>query len=314
MQGLKDTEGLFSAVPLGALSVLKRLEDAGHEAYIVGGSVRDILLGKIPSDFDITTSARPNETEEVFSDLHMIETGLKHGTVTVVSDGEPYEITTFRADGEYKDGRRPESVFYSDDLTTDLERRDLTVNAMAYSPKTGLIDVFGGSEDLKNGVLRAVGDPERRFTEDALRILRALRFSAVYGFRIEDGTALAAKRLCGRIALLSGERVFSELKKLICGDYAERILMEFPEIICEVLPELKPAVGFSQYNPHHVYDVYTHSVKALSYVKTTLCFVFRRLCTILESPRPFRAERTGSDIFTDIRKRAFVWRALRLRV
>lgn len=257
-------QGLIK-VPNGALSVLERLENAGYEAYVVGGCVRNALLGITPDDFDITTSARPEETEKVFSELRTVETGIKHGTVTVILNGEPYEITTFRADGEYTDGRHPESVSYSDSLETDLARRDFTVNAMAYSPKRGLVDVFGGREDLRNGVLRAVGDPDKRFTEDALRILRALRFASTYGFRIEKKTADSAKRLAGRISLLSGERVFSELKKLLMGDFCEQILLDFPEIVCEALPELRPSVGFDQHSPHHVYDVYTHSVKAVSY-------------------------------------------------
>lgn len=290
-------EKLFDAVPRGALSVLERLENAGYEAYIVGGCVRDILIGKTPSDFDVTTSARPEETERVFSELRTVETGLKHGTVTVISDGEPYEITTFRADGEYTDGRHPESVCYSEKLETDLERRDFTVNAMAYSPKRGLVDIFGGARDLKNGILRAVGDPERRFTEDALRILRALRFSAVYGFEIERSTAEAAKRLSGRIELLSGERIFSELKKLICGDSAEKVMLEFPDIICKALPEFTPTVGFLQHNPHHVYDVYTHSVKAMSYVKNDVVLRLAALMHDLGKPSTFSLDADGVGHF-----------------
>lgn len=290
-------ENIFDDIPSGALSVLERLESAGYEAYIVGGCVRDLLLGKTPSDFDITTSARPEETETVFSGLRTIETGLKHGTVTVVLDGEPYEITTFRSDGEYKDGRHPESVTYSDSLEDDLARRDLTVNAMAYSPKRGLIDVFGGRDDLESGVLRAVGDPDRRFTEDALRILRTLRFSATYGFEIEESTARAAERLSGRIELLSAERVFSELKKLLCGDYAERVLLGFPSIICKVLPELEPTVGFLQHNPHHVYDVYTHSVKAVSYVRSDPVLRLSALMHDLGKPSTFSMSEDGVGHF-----------------
>lgn len=289
-------QGLIK-VPNGALSVLERLENAGYEAYIVGGCVRNALLGITPDDFDITTSARPEETERVFSELRTVETGIKHGTVTVILDGEPYEITTFRADGEYTDGRHPESVSYSDNLETDLARRDFTVNAMAYSPKRGLIDIFGGREDLKNGVLRAVGDPDKRFTEDALRILRALRFAAVYGFQIEQKTAHSAKRLAKRISLLSGERVFSELKKLLMGDFCEQIMLDFPEIICEALPELKPTVGFEQHSPHHVYDVYTHSVKAVSYSPKDAAIRIAALLHDVGKPETFVFGKDGAGHF-----------------
>ena len=284
-------------VPRGALSVLKRLENAGYEAYIVGGCVRNAFLGITPDDFDITTSARPEETERVFSDLRTVETGIKHGTVTVISDGEPYEITTFRADGEYTDGRHPESVSYSDNLETDLARRDFTVNAMAYSPKRGLVDIFGGIDDLKNGVLRAVGDPDKRFTEDALRILRALRFASVYGFEIEQKTAASAKRLARRISLLSGERVFSELKKLLVGDFCERVLLDFPEIICEALPELRPTVGFDQHSPHHVYDVYTHSVKAVTYSPKDAVVRIAALLHDVGKPETFSIGKDGAGHF-----------------
>ncbi len=284
-------------VPNGVFSILERLENAGFEAYIVGGCVRDVLLGRTPSDFDVTTSARPEETEKVFEGLRTVETGIKHGTVTVISDGEPYEITTFRADGEYTDGRHPESVSYSDSLETDLARRDFTVNAMAYSPKRGLVDIFGGREDLKNGVLRAVGEPDKRFTEDALRILRALRFAATYGFEVEQKTAISAKKLAGRISLLSGERVFSELKKLLMGDFCERILLNFPEIICEALPELRPTVGFEQHSPHHVYDVYTHSVRAVTYSPKDASLRFAALLHDVGKPETFAIGKDGAGHF-----------------
>ena len=289
-------QGLIN-VPIGALSILERLENAVYEAYIVGGSVRDALLGRTAGDFDITTSARPEETERVFADLRTVETGIKHGTVTVISDGESYEITTFRADGEYTDGRHPESVSYSDSLETDLARRDFTVNAMAYSPKRGLVDIFGGREDLKNGVLRAVGEPTRRFTEDALRILRALRFASVYGFKIEPETAFSAKSLAHRIKLLSGERVFSELKKLLMGDFCEQILLDFPEIICEALPELKATVGFDQHSPHHVYDVYTHSVKAVTYSPKDASVRLSALLHDAGKPETFAIGKDGAGHF-----------------
>ena len=172
-------------IPEGALFVLNRLTQAGYEAYLVGGCVRDMLMQEEPKDYDVCTSALPHEMQAVFADCHVVETGLKHGTLTVVVNHEPYEATTFRVDGEYTDSRHPDSVNFVSDVKEDLARRDFTVNAMAYHPDTGLIDPFGGQEDLKAGFIRCVGDAETRFGEVALRILRALRFASVYGFAIE---------------------------------------------------------------------------------------------------------------------------------
>ena len=247
-----------------AKAVLKRLRDSGYEAYVVGGSVRDSLLGLIPHDYDVTTSALPEVSKALFEGFTVVETGIKHGTVTVVINGEPIEVTTFRCDGDYSDGRHPENVSFTGDLSEDLKRRDFTVNAMAYSEEGGLVDLFDGRSDLENGIIRTVGDPEERFTEDALRILRALRFASTYDFKIEKETEKAIRKLRGSLSLLSAERIFSELKKLIVGKGAERILLEYPEVITEILPELKEAVGFDQRTPYHLYDVYTHTVKTLA--------------------------------------------------
>ena len=173
-------------IPEYAESVLERLEQNGEEAYIVGGSLRDSLLGKAASDYDVATSALPERTLEIFSDYRVIATGLKHGTVTVMSDGKPIEVTTFRVDGGYSDSRHPDSVSFTRSIEEDVSRRDFTVNAMAYSQRRGLVDLFGGRDDLAKGIIRAVGDPERRFDEDALRIMRAFRFSAQLDFEIEE--------------------------------------------------------------------------------------------------------------------------------
>ena len=198
--------------------IIERLESRGHKAYIVGGSVRDIVIGREPNDFDVTTSALPEETLAAFEDFRTIPTGLKHGTVTVLSDGKPVEITTFRIDGKYLDSRRPESVEFTDDVTADLSRRDFTVNAMAYSHSRGFIDPFGGRADIKNGVIRAVGNPEKRFGEDALRIMRAFRFSAQLGFSIEEETLRAAGELAEKLENIARERIAVEFLKLICSD------------------------------------------------------------------------------------------------
>lgn len=239
------------------------LQSAGFEAYAVGGCVRDSLLGKTPNDWDITTSAKPEDMKSVFADFHCIDTGIKHGTVTVVIDGEPLEITTFRLDGEYEDNRHPKSVTFTSNLGADLGRRDFTVNAMAYSKKTGTVDLFGGQNDLKNKIIRCVGDPDRRFNEDALRILRALRFASALDFEIEEKTAQSLLKNCALLGNISEERIAKELLKLVCGKGAKRILTDFAPVLFEILPELQPMYKNSHDNPHHCYDIYEHTLIAV---------------------------------------------------
>ena len=239
------------------------LQSAGFEAYAVGGCVRDSLLGKTPNDWDITTSAKPEDMKSVFADFHCIDTGIKHGTVTVVIDGEPLEITTFRLDGEYEDNRHPKSVTFTSDLGADLGRRDFTVNAMAYSKMTGTVDLFGGQNDLKNKIIRCVGDPDRRFNEDALRILRALRFASALDFEIEEKTAQSLLKNRALLGNISEERIAKELLKLVCGKGAKRILTDFAPVLFEILPELQPIYKNSHDNPHHCYDIYEHTLIAV---------------------------------------------------
>ncbi len=239
------------------------LQSAGFEAYAVGGCVRDSLLGKTPNDWDITTSAKPEDMKSVFADFHCIDTGIKHGTVTVVIDGEPLEITTFRLDGEYEDNRHPKSVTFTSNLGADLGRRDFTVNAMAYSKMTGTVDLFGGQNDLKNKIIRCVGDPDRRFNEDALRILRALRFASALDFEIEEKTAQSLLKNRALLGNISEERIAKELLKLVCGNGAKRILTDFAPVLFEILPELQPMYKNSHDNPHHCYDIYEHTLIAV---------------------------------------------------
>lgn len=239
------------------------LQSAGFEAYAVGGCVRDSLLGKTPNDWDITTSAKPEDMKSVFADFHCIDTGIKHGTVTVVIDGEPLEITTFRLDGEYEDNRHPKSVTFTSNLGADLGRRDFTVNAMAYSKKTGTVDLFGGQNDLKNKIIRCVGDPDRRFNEDALRILRALRFASALDFEIEEKTAQSLLKNRALLGNISEERIAKELLKLVCGKGAKRILTDFAPVLFEILPEIQPMYKNSHDNPHHCYDIYEHTLIAV---------------------------------------------------
>ena len=239
------------------------LQSAGFEAYAVGGCVRDSLLGKTPNDWDITTSAKPEDMKSVFVNFRCIDTGIKHGTVTVVIDGEPLEITTFRLDGEYEDNRHPKSVTFTSNLGADLGRRDFTVNAMAYSKKTGTVDLFGGQNDLKNKIIRCVGDPDRRFNEDALRILRALRFASALDFEIEEKTAQSLLKNRALLGNISEERIAKELLKLVCGKGAKRILTDFAPVLFEILPELQPMYKNSHDNPHHCYDIYEHTLIAV---------------------------------------------------
>ena len=226
---------MLELLPSGVKTVLERLHAGGYEACLVGGCVRDWLMGVAPHDFDLTTSALPQQVEDCFSDLRVIGTGLKHGTVTVIADGEPVEITTYRVDGDYTDGRRPDSVSFTPSLIEDLKRRDFTMNAVAWSPQ-GVTDPFGGREDIKAQLIRCVGEPDRRFTEDALRLMRALRFSATLGFSIDAATAASLRKNADRLSAVSAERILSELERLVCGKNAERVLLDFADVIAKVLP------------------------------------------------------------------------------
>ena len=225
-------------MPSGAKRIISVLADNGYEAYIVGGCVRDALLGRVANDFDITTSALPSEVKELFSKT--VDTGIKHGTVTVICEDGPYEVTTYRIDGEYRDMRHPVSVSYTDKLADDLLRRDFTVNAMAYNDSFGIADVSGGMADLAAGVIRAVGDASVRFTEDALRVLRGIRFASVLGFSIEESTALAIREKAPNLCGVSAERIYTEWYKLVGGAGAYDIISEYADVIGVFLPEITP--------------------------------------------------------------------------
>lgn len=229
--------------PAPAVFVLDRLRSAGYPAYLVGGCVRDALMGRTPGDYDVTTAARPEEMLRVFSDCRVVETGLKHGTLTVVREHMNIEVTTYRVDGTYSDGRRPDSVSFADRLSDDLSRRDFTVNAMAWAPGSpeeggGLTDLFGGREDLEGRIIRCVGRAEERFSEDGLRILRALRFASVLDFSCDPECAAAVRSMAPMLEKISRERVYAELTKLLGGPAAGRILLDFPDVVSGVLPPL----------------------------------------------------------------------------
>jgi tRNA nucleotidyltransferase (CCA-adding enzyme) len=255
-------------MPTTVEQAITRLEHAGYEAYAVGGCVRDSILGRTPNDWDITTSARPEETAAVFSDCRTVETGVKHGTLTVIMDGMPLEITTYRSDGEYADNRHPVQVTFSRRVEDDLSRRDFTVNAMAYHPVRGLVDLYGGRTDLERRTISCVGDPATRFGEDGLRILRAIRFASVLDFEIAPETARAIHECRALLGNIAAERIREEFCKLICGKGAVRILREYSDVIAEFLPELGACVGFAQNSRYHCYDVYEHSLQALSHTQS----------------------------------------------
>ena len=236
-------------LPRDVSLLISRLEEAGFSAYAVGGCVRDSLMSKQPHDWDLCTSARPEEMLRVFRGEHVVETGLKHGTLTVVLRHVPYEITSFRTEGAYSDHRHPDSVSFVRDVAGDLSRRDFTVNAMAYSPREGLVDLFGGQEDLSRRVIRCVGNPEERFREDALRILRALRFAAAFDFSLDPATSDALRLLAPTLENVAAERIREELLKLLCGPGVGRILRTYPEVFGIVLPGNRPHVRLRPEKP-----------------------------------------------------------------
>ena len=244
--------------------MIQTLEAAGYEAYAVGGCVRDSVLGRIPADWDITTSALPEQVKELFH--RTIDTGIEHGTVTVMMDKEGFEVTTYRIDGEYRDHRHPEQVNFTGELKEDMRRRDFTINAMAYNDRCGMVDAFGGIEDLKHGVIRCVGVARERFEEDALRILRAVRFAAQLGFEIEKETADAARALAGNLKNISAERIQTELVKLLVSPHPEMLRTAYELGITRVvLPEFDVMMETPQHHPHHMYSVGEHTLKALEF-------------------------------------------------
>lgn len=251
-------------LPAAVRDILDRLNDAGYEAYAVGGCVRDSLLGREPHDWDVTTSALPEETRAVFSHRRVLDTGLRHGTLTVLAaDGLPVEITTYRVDGPYTDSRRPDSVAFTRSLREDLARRDFTINAMAYHPREGLVDYFSGRADLEAGRICCVGDPDRRFGEDALRILRALRFASVLGFTVERVTKESLLRHKDGLSAVSAVRIAAEMSALLCGKEVFPVLMEYAPLFTSLFPELAATVGHPQYNEYHRYDIYEHTARSV---------------------------------------------------
>lgn len=252
-----------------AAAVMDALSRAGIRSWIVGGCVRDILRGKTPHDWDIAAAAAPQEMETALSAFRLLETGIRHGTVTALVNGSPVEVTACRGEGEYRDMRHPESVTFHCSLEEDLARRDFTMNALAYRPSDGLIDLYDGVRDIETGVIRCIRRPEDRFREDALRILRALRFSAQLGYRIEEETGAAIHALAGNLRVISAERCAAEFCKLILGAHAAEVLQEYGDVIAVILPVIAPMRGF-YHREEHGGDLWRHSVVPLAFAPVNL--------------------------------------------
>ena len=284
-------------LPENALLCIRLLKEAGHCCYAVGGCVRDAQLGLSPHDYDLCTSAHPDEIKKVFAAYGQIHAGEKHGTIGIIFPGsEVYEITTFRTEGGYQDGRHPDWVKFVPEVKEDLARRDFTVNAMAYCPDEGYCDPFGGQTDLTNKVLRAVGDPRRRFSEDALRILRGVRFSVTYGLTPEKETFQAMTELAPLMENLARERVFEELCKLLPRLQPHHMQL-FARILTQVIPALAPTIGFDQRNPHHIYDIYTHTAHVVAAVPPSLPLRWAALLHDIGKPDTFTLDESGCGHF-----------------
>ena len=283
-------------LPADVSKIINILESNGHEAYAVGGCVRDCILGKIPHDWDITTSALPEQVKSLFD--RTFDTGIEHGTVTVLLHGEGYEVTTYRVDGKYEDGRHPKEVTFTASLEEDLKRRDFTINAMAYSENRGLVDLFGGKEDLDAGIIKAVGNPTERFTEDALRMLRALRFSAQLGFEIETETYNAICKLAPTLDRISAERIQVEMVKLVTSDHPERLREVYNTGLSKVFfPELDVMLECEQHNKHHMYTVGEHTIKSMELAPADKVIRLTMMLHDVAKPACKTTDENGQDHF-----------------
>ena len=284
-------------IPDGARHILQTLNSAGREAYLVGGCVRDLLRGVEPHDWDICTSALPEETEQCFADRRVIETGLKHGTVTVLEEGEPYEITTYRTEGPYSDSRRPDFVRFVPNLEEDLARRDFTMNAISMDLQGNLRDPYGGADDIKSRLIRCVGEPDQRFQEDGLRVMRALRFAAVFGYEIEEQTAQAVHENRTMLDWVAAERINAELCKLLVGQNAGDVLRQYPDVLCQFWSQLGPLVTLEQHNPWHCWGGWEHTIHALEAVPTDVTLRLAMLLHDIGKPACKSTDEQGVDHF-----------------
>ena len=288
-------------MPEGARTIIKRLNNAGYEAYIVGGCVRDALLRKTPSDWDICTSARPAEIVQVFQHERIIPTGIEHGTLTVLEKDGSYEVTAFRIDGEYTDHRRPDQVQFTGELREDLSRRDFTINAMAYHPESGLIDFFGGIEDLHSRIVRTVGVARDRFDEDGLRVLRMVRFATVLDFEYDDVTYSAAKERVPLLKYISRERIRAELDKILLAQHVARGLWDMFDLqmFTYFMPLLCHEMGFEQHGSHHFLDVYEHSILSCGIIRADKMLRLTMLLHDIGKPFTQTVGIDGMDVFPD---------------
>lgn len=283
-------------IPCEVKEILSEINNAGYEAYIVGGCVRDFLLGKEPNDWDITTSAKPEEVKKIFR--RTVDTGLQHGTVTVLKNGQGYEVTTYRIDGEYLDGRHPKEVIFTGNLKQDLMRRDFTINAMAYHPELGLVDEFGGMADLENKIIRCVGSAKERFGEDALRMMRAIRFAAQLGYEIEDETKAAIGEMADNLEMVSAERIQVELTKLLVSDNPEMFRLFYETGLTKVfLPEFDETMETPQNNPFHCFSVGEHILHSLKWIPPVKHLRLTMLLHDIAKPLCRTTDETGRDRF-----------------
>ena len=284
-------------IPQYIEKVMERFDYSGFESFLVGGCIRDFISGKIPLDYDIATKALPAEVKEIFKDMNVVETGIEHGTVTIVSSEGKVEVTTYRIDGKYKDGRRPEGVFFTKTIQQDLARRDFTINAIAYSPHKGIVDPYGGRQDIESRIIRCVGDPDKRFKEDYLRILRGIRFVAATDFSLEKRTEAAMTEMKSNIGSVAIERIREEFIKILCGAYVEKVLLEHREFISEIVPEIAESFDFNQNNPYHIFDVYRHTVEVIKNTPPEKCLRLAAFFHDIGKPYVYSVDGNGTGHF-----------------
>jgi tRNA nucleotidyltransferase (CCA-adding enzyme) len=280
-----------------AVRILDALTDNGFEAWLVGGCVRDSIMGRAPKDWDVATDAAPEQVKRVFRNCRVLETGVKHGTVTVLLDRLPVEVTTYRVDGEYLDGRHPSSVQFVSDIDTDLARRDFTINAIAYNPARGLRDPFGGAADIKHHLVRCVGNPDERLNEDGLRIMRALRFASVFSFSLADDLSRSLHRNRDLLRNIAAERISAEVSKLLPGDGVVDILPNYHDVLAVFIPEISAAAGFDQKNRHHCFDVWTHIAHSVAAAPPDVTVRLALLFHDLGKPETFTVDENGVGHF-----------------
>lgn len=284
-------------LPKNVKLIIDILNKNNFEAFIVGGCVRDSIIGLTPHDWDICTNAKPEEIKKCFANFNTFDTGIKHGTISIVIDGEVFEVTTYRIDGVYSDNRRPDSVTFTSDIAKDLARRDFTINAMAYNEQCGLIDPYCGRNDLSDKIIRCVGNPDFRFNEDALRIIRALRFASVYDFVIENETS---KSICKNADLLKNiavERISVEFNKLLCGNGAEEILNKYRDVIAVFIPEIKPMFDYNQHTRHHNHDLWHHTTYSVKSIDNTPLLRISMLLHDIGKPKACKRDEDGTSHF-----------------